>query len=384
MAEELVVIGGGIVGAATAFYASRAGLACTLLESRPGLAQHTTARAAGGYRLQLEHEDELPLVRDSIDLFRNFTQVTGQRADCGYRPRGYLWLTTDPDRAVAQRELVERQRSWGVDGVEVLEPADLRRRFPWVSGDVIQARFRGGDGLIDPVAVTHGLATASGARVVTGCRVEGFGVNGGRLTAIRTTAGRFGADRAVICAGPLSGTVARLAGVELPVVTIRRQRGTVTGVPELPAQAPMVIDEDTGSHWRPTATGAYVLRPEPGEPPAPPTEQVPVDPGFANELLDPASPVALARMVPVWAEIHSRGVYQVQVGAGQYTMTPDQRPLIGPTAVDGLWVNTGYSGHGVMAGPGGAQHLAALLTGSVAALNAFALDRTFGQTTQSW
>ena len=384
MAEELVVIGGGIVGAATAFYASRAGLACTLLEARPGLAQHTTARAAGGYRLQLEHEDELPLVRHSVDLFRNFAQITGQQAAGGYRPSGYLWLTTDPGQAAAQCELVARQRSWGVDGVELLGLEDLRRRFPWVCGDVIQARFRGGDGLIDPVAVARGLATASGARVVTSCRVEGFDVTGGRLTAIRTTAGRLGTDRAVICAGPLSGAVARLAGVELPVVTIRRQRGTVTGVPELPAQAPMVIDEDTGSHWRPTATGAYVLRPEPGEPAAPPAEHVEADPAFADALLDPASPVALARTVPVWAEIHRRGAYQVRVEAGQYTMTPDQRPLIGPTAVDGLWVNTGYSGHGVMAGPGGAQHLAALLTGSVATPNTFALDRTFGQTTQSW
>jgi len=64
--------------------------------------------------------------------------------------------------------------------------------------------------------------------------------------------------------------------------------------------------------------------------------------------------------------------------AGQYTMTPDHLPLIGPTAVGGLWVNTGYSGHGVMGGPAGSKLLIDLLTGArPGGSNPFRLDRTF-------
>ena len=71
------------------------------------------------------------------------------------------------------------------------------------------------------------------------------------------------------------------------------------------------------------------------------------------------------------------------VQAGQYTMTPDQRPLIGPTEVEGIYVNTGYSGHGVMAGPAGGQILAGLLVGA-SATSPFALDREFVPASQAF
>jgi sarcosine oxidase subunit beta len=74
----LLVIGGGIVGSATAFFAARRGFECTVLEARAEAASFTTAVAAGGYRLQLEHADELPLVRRSVQLFQRFEAETGQ------------------------------------------------------------------------------------------------------------------------------------------------------------------------------------------------------------------------------------------------------------------------------------------------------------------
>src|SRR6266545_3181110 len=80
---ELVVIGGGIVGAATAFHAARAGLRPLVLERRPALCSLTTAVAAGGFRLQLETREQLELVRESAELFLHFAEATGQR---GYDP----------------------------------------------------------------------------------------------------------------------------------------------------------------------------------------------------------------------------------------------------------------------------------------------------------
>ena len=97
---EVVVIGGGIVGAATAFHARRAGLDPVILESRPALASLTTAAAAGGLRLQLDDEDEFRLVSETVELLTHFAEVTGQSDyDAGLREQGYLWATTAEDGA---------------------------------------------------------------------------------------------------------------------------------------------------------------------------------------------------------------------------------------------------------------------------------------------
>jgi glycine/D-amino acid oxidase-like deaminating enzyme len=374
---EVVVIGGGIVGAATAFYAARAGLRPVLVEARPALCTLTTPASTGAYRLQFSTEQELRLVEESVRLFHNFADVTGQRRyDAGVRAQGYLWLTTSPGAAARQRELVERQRGWGVADVELLAGDEVRRRFPYVAGEVVQARFRAGDGFLDTRAVTMGLAEGSGAEVVTGCRVEGFAVSGGRLTGLRTSLGPIATERAVIACGPLSGIVAALAGIALPVRTVRRHKLVMPDVPEVPPAAPMTIDEDTGVHWRPALRGAWLLFTDPATRPSPPTDAVTPDPGFAFQLLDPASPTAVARTAPFWADVWRRNATHWIVQAGQYTMTADHWPLIGETEVPGVYVNTGYSGHGIMLGPAGSRRMADLLAGRLdAAANPFRPDR---------
>jgi sarcosine oxidase subunit beta len=381
---ELVVIGSGIVGAATAFYAARAGLSVVVVERRPALCSLTTAVAAGGYRLQLEHREELDLVRRSVALFEDFAEATGQRRhDPGLRRQGYLWLARREDTAARQAELVERQRQWGVDGVELLDGDEARRLFPWVPDDVLQARFRHDDGLIEPKRIAMGLLEGSGASVVSGCGVTGFELAGGRLTAVVTDRGRIAAGQAVIACGPLTELLCRPIGIELPVQAVRRQRVVMWDVPEVPRDAPMTIDEETTVHWRPVAGGAYLLYPDSAEPGSEPVEDVPADPGFAFSLLDPASPLAVAHTAGFWHDVWQRAGSAWAVQAGQYTMTPDQRPLIGATAVEGIYVNTGYSGHGVMAGPAGGQILAGLLTGA-SATSPFALDREFVPASQAF
>src|SRR5216117_1306565 len=102
---DLVVVGGGVVGAATAFHLARAGLRPVIVEARPALCTLTTPVAAGAFRLQFESLEELTLVRESVELFLNFEEVTAQRT---YRLHvqqpGYLWLTTREDVAKRQRE----------------------------------------------------------------------------------------------------------------------------------------------------------------------------------------------------------------------------------------------------------------------------------------
>ena len=248
----------------------------------------------------------------------------------------------------------------------------------------MQARFRAGDGFIDTKQLTFGLAEASGADVVLRCSARGFETSsdGSTLRGVVTDRGTIACPTAVIAGGPLSGLVAEAAGMTLPIVTIRRHKLILPDLATIPPHAPMTIDEDTGAHWRPAFAGAWALFTDPTTPPEPPTDAVATDPEFAFRLLDPAQPASLARVVPFWREVWARGDAHWLLQAGQYTVTPDHRPLIGPAGPRGLFVNTGYSGHGIMLGPAGSELLAGLLTGNPDGDNPFAVDRAFAARAQ--
>lgn len=382
--SDLVVIGGGVAGAATAFYASRAGLHPLLVERRARPCTLTTPVAAGAFRLQFDSREDLELVRESVELFLNFQDIT-QQSDyqSGVVQQGYLWLTTTQEGAARQRRLVAQQHSWGQTDVELLEGDEARRRFPHVGTNVIQARFRAADGFLDQKQITLGLIAASGADVATGCEVTGFDIRSGRLRGVRTAGGTVSTERAVIAAGPFSGVVADQAGIMLPLETVVRQKVILPLLPDVPADSPMIIDEDRGAHWRPALQGAYLLFTDPVTPPSPPVEDVTPDHRFAFRLLDPASPVSVARVTPFWERVWDQGAAHWVIQAGQYTVTPDHRPIIDETHLTGLFVNAGYGGQGIMGSPAGGKLLAEVLTGRRAPEdNPFRLARTFAQTAQ--
>jgi glycine/D-amino acid oxidase-like deaminating enzyme len=381
---DIVIVGGGVIGAATAFAAARAGLRPVVLEARPDICTLTTPVAAGAFRLQFDDRDELELVRESVETFLHFEDVTEQDTyGLDLRQQGYLWLTTDDRTAVAQRALVDKLHAWGQTDVELLDGDGTRERFPWVDDRVIQSRFRAADGFLDTKRLTFGLALGAKATVVTSCMVEGFRTQAGKLTAVQTSRGDVATDLAVVAAGPLSGLVAASAAIDLPVVAIRRQKLILPDVPEVPADAPMTIDEDTGAHWRPAHAGAWVLFTDPSTPPSEPAMDVPLDHRFAFELLDPASPVSVARVVPFWRDVWARGSDHWLLQAGQYTVTPDHRPLIGRTPIEGLFVNAGHDGHGVMLSVATGRLVMDEITGASAGVpNPFRPDRPMRRSPQ--
>ncbi len=374
---ELAIIGAGVVGASTAFWAARAGLRAVVLEARPAPASLTTPASTGAFRLQFDNREETELVRESVELFLNFRQITGQAAGpLRIRQPGYLWATTSRERVREQRRLVALQHSWGQTDIETLTGAEARKRFPYLSPEVVGARYRAGDGFVDPLAMTLGLLAASQAPLYTSCRVGSLREAASGGFRVGTNRGAIRADQVVIAAGPFTGKVAAMAGVELPLEGKRRHKVVVPDLPQVPPDAPMTIDDDTGTHWRPALGGAYLLDAAPRGPGVEPEEDVPPDSEMAFAVLDPHSPTAAARISPFWEEAWRNGRLRWMVHSGQYMMTPDHRPLIGETAVSGLWVNSGYSGHGIMCSPAAGRILADLICGRIKD-SPFAPDRAF-------
>jgi sarcosine oxidase subunit beta len=365
---DLVVIGGGIVGAATAFFASRAGLSVVLLEKRPALCTLTTPVSTGAFRLQFDNPEEVALVREGIDLFEHFAEVAELDGyDLGIRQQGYLFCATSDAGAQHQRHFVEALHGWGVSDVELLSGDEARYRFPYLSPRIIQSRFRGGDGWLDPKRLTFGYARASGARVCLDTPAIGFVTRGDRVTGVQTPRGSIACAHAVVATGPFAAPVAALAGLTLDLRPTIRHKLVIPELPALPADSPMTIHEETAAHWRPGLRGGYALWTEPETPPGDPLENVPTSVDFAFGLLDPRSPRSLAQLSPIWETAWEAGTLNWLLQAGQYTYTPDHRPLLGPSDIAGLVLNVGYSGHGIMASAGGSRLVVDALLGRVAA-----------------
>ncbi|MEP6679854.1 MAG: FAD-dependent oxidoreductase [Chloroflexota bacterium] len=376
---DVVVVGGGIVGCATAFFAARAGLDVVVLERRPALATLTTPASTGAFRLQFDNPDEIALVREGIELFDHFAERTGLDGwDLGLRHGGYLFCSLTDATLDRSHRLVERQREWGLTDVELLSGDEARYRWPWLAPALVGARYRAGDGWLDPKRLAIGYAVASGAVFCMATEATAFELtaDGSRIAAVQTPRGAIAADAVVIAAGPFSAQVAARAGVRVEIATLPRQKMVIPELPAVPRDAPMTIEEETAAHWRPALHGCMALWTAAGTPASEPAEAPPIDPSWAFGLLDPTSDHALARVAPFWADVWRDGSVAWYLQSGQYEMTPDRRPYLGPAGPQGFHLNAGYSGHGIMASTGGSRRVVDLLTGAAEPeANAFRVDR---------
>jgi sarcosine oxidase subunit beta len=391
---DLAIIGGGVIGCATAFFAARAGLRVVVLERRAALGTLTTPASTGAFRLQFDNPEEIAAVREGVELFDAFAERTGLDGwDLGLRHGGYLFCSLTDETLERSRRLVARQREWGLTDVELLTGDEVRARWPWASADVLGARYRADDGWLDPKRLTAGYATAASnpdripgavpggsAAFVTRAGVTAIRVSGDRVRGLATTRGDVATDRVIVASGPFAAHVAAMAGVGLHLRPTRRQKLVLPELPQVPPDAPMTIEEETAAHWRPALRGCLALFTDPDTPPSEPHDPVPIDHDWAFGLLDPRSEHALARVAPFWREVWADGVPSAHwyLQAGQYEYTPDRRPYLGAIGPAGLFMNGGYSGHGIMAGAGGSRLVVDLVTGDAAAdTNPFRPDRTF-------
>jgi sarcosine oxidase subunit beta len=359
---DAVVIGGGIVGVASAFWLSRAGLDTVLVEMRDGLSTLTTPNSIECFRAQFTEPPMAELAVPSIDVFDHFADVTGIPGyDISLRHQGYLFVTDDETQIDELKAAVAKHRALGVSDSEFLDHDELLARFPYLSDRVVGATFRQRDGWLSTHEATQGFAKGSTATFLIGTRATAIQQDAQGICAVETNRGTIATRTIVNAAGPFAGVVGRMAGVDLPLEPVRRQKVFVSPKPAIPQDAPLTIDLVEDAYWRPETGGAYIAWVDPDEPTGEPAEELPTDWDFAAIVLD-----KLVRLNPFWEEIaETLKGEDLHPSAGQYVYTPDEQPLIGPVPeVPGFYVNCGYWA-GVMLSPEAGRRIAQLVTGEM-------------------
>ena len=318
------------MGASIAFHLASLGARDVVLADRQGVAAGATSKAMGGVRQQFSTEPEVRLARDSIRFFEElgepyFLQV------------GYLFLATTETGLAALEERMELQRSLGVPVERAAVPAGIR------GDDVLGAVACWRDGVADPPEVTRELVRRA-------CEL-------GVELRLGVDARDLDRDVLVVAAGPWSGDL-----FELPIRPLARQL-LETEPLELPARLPMVVEAETGFHFRRRRDRIVIAMPD-----AAPRwgADTTVDASVFGDRLE-----RLAHRYPAAA-----GTRIDRAWAGLYDMTPDAHPIVGRIA-DGIYAGCGFSGHGFMQSPAVGAALAELILDGETSydLSPFALER---------
>lgn len=339
---DVVVVGGGVIGASAAYHLAAAGAGSVLLLERADqLGTGSTGACAGGFRHQFSSEINIRLSLVSVPMITGFTDEHGLPLDVSQD--GYLFMVRSEDSWEEFLASIELQRSLGV-AVEVLTPDDAGTLIPGISLEaMIGATFGPKDGIADPSGLTLGYATLArraGVDIQTGVEVLGIDVSNDRVAGVSSSKEPVAAPVVVNAAGPWARPLASTAGVDLPVEPIPRQVVATGAFPGAPPRRTLVIDADTTFYFHREGEGVLMGM---GGQDEKPSLDTPVDETFiAEELL----PTALRVFPPLErADLRHRW-------AGLYEMTPDRHPIIGEApGVEGLYLANGFSGHGFQHAP---------------------------------
>lgn len=348
--SEALIVGGGLIGCATALRLRDAGCAVTVVDrGEPG---REASWAAGGI-LAPEVEAHGPgafveLMRAGVARWRPFADELRARAeiDVGYRADGTLQLAFDDDEAAALEARARWQRGAGVP-VEALAAAEVARLEPALAAPRLALRYAGGH-QIDTRAAVRAVVVACARAGVTFVRseVRRLRHDGRRVLGVDTDGGPRDADHVVIAAGAWS---TQLDGVPLPPGAVTPVRGQMI---ELRASAPPVrhVVFGAGGYLVPRADGRVLV----GS-----TEE---RAGFAKEVTTAGLGTLCARAARLCPPLATLPV--ADHWSGLRPASADALPYLGATSIANLWMASGHFRNGVLLAPLTGEILAALVTGA--------------------
>lgn len=346
---DVVIIGGGVMGASTAYHlAQRGGVSVALLEKEEQFGQGSTGLCAGGIRHQFSTEVNIRLSLESIPMMERFPEEIGQ--EIGLNLVGYLFvLDNEPDMAQF-RQNVALQNSLGVAS-RVLSVDDIRQRVPLLNLDgVVGGTIYERDGLADPNSIVQGYISkarqlgrqpgAAPLHLLNNVAVTGVRLANGKVQGVVTTQGEIATETIVITAGAWSGQFGAMVGVDIPIKPVRRQIAVTTPIPELPPDFPFVLFFGQSLYFH-LESGQSILTGM-SNPNEPPSFSLAVDPAWTETHL-----LAAMERFPL---LEKAGL--LSEWAGPYEVTPDEQAILGKLpGIEGVVIAAGFSGHGFMHGP---------------------------------
>ncbi|MFM9136126.1 MAG: NAD(P)/FAD-dependent oxidoreductase [bacterium] len=358
---DVVIVGGGVMGASTAFHLAEAGVGVLLLE-RGELSGGSTSRAAGGVRATCSDELNIRLGQRSLELFADFPNRPGQEIDL--RRSGYLFVLTGPEDVDLFTASVALQGSLGIES-RMVDVEEACRLSPLLDPEgVLAAAWSPDDGHCTPESVVLGYATGArrrGATVRTGIEVTGITSSGGEITSVETSEGTVGTECVIDCAGAWSPQVASYVGVDLPVTPYKRELLITEPMPR-PVEMAFTIDYSTTLYWHREGPGILTG-----------FSQQDALPGFDTSR-DEDFPERLAEL----AAVRAPGLLDLGVRsgwAGLYETTPDHNALLGESSqVSRFLYATGFSGHGFLQGPAVGEILRDMYLGATPFIDVSPLD----------
>ena len=366
MHSDVLIIGGGVMGAATACFLARDhGVRAAVLERDPSFARASSSLSASSIRQQFSQPINIALSLWSLGFLRRISSelaVDGDVPGLGLVEPGYLYLA-GAEGAVSLRAQLPLQLQSGAD-VVLLDPQQLQQRFPWLTvGDLtLGALGLSGEGWFDGPALHQAFrrkAMACGAQFLA-ANATGFEALADRVAGVNCADGRrFEASTVVLAAGAWTAPLAAQLGVALPVSPRKRDVFVLDTPARLPG-CPLVIDP-SGVWFRPDGTsgrrflaGAPPRQPWPGDPDEPPLHQI--DHGLFDDVIWPT----LAQRVPALQALRVQSSW-----AGYYEMNHfDHNGLAGSLpGWRNVYTACGFSGHGMQQAPAVGSALAAQVAG---------------------
>jgi len=353
---DAIVIGGGILGVATAYALCQRGMKNICILERQYLASGSTGRCGGGFRQQWSTEANTRLAMASVKRLEKIEEELDYT--CEVFQGGYLVISCTDDETTQFRKNIAMQRGLGLDVNEV-SPSDAKKIVPYLNADLLQmACWCPTDGHVSPFLLTQGYANAArrmGCEIHLWTEVTGM-MKKSNIFFVMTKGGlTYQAPIVFNCAGGFSREVGAMLNVEIPVDPYRHEILVTEPVERL--WNPMVISFSVGLYARQEMNGGVVMGM--GDPNEPVGTSVGSSMHFMYEMSK-----RFTRLFPKLDRLRI-----VRQWAGLYEMTADAQPILGPVdEVENFYQASGFSGHGLMLAPECGHLLAELVTTGKTAL----------------
>ena len=257
--SEIVIIGGGVIGASIAYHLAERGKTDVTLVERKRLTNGSTWHAAGLVGQLRSSSSLTQLMRKSVETYQTLEAKTGYAT--GWHGVGGLRVASSPGRWEELRRVYTQGKSFGFD-IHLVSAAEAGELFPLLNtAGIYGATWTPTDGYVDPNQLTFSFITgarAAGVRVIQDCRVTGIERAGRRVTAVRTEQGRIECDVAVNATGMWGAETARLANAHLAVNAVEHQYVVTEKSDGIPRDLPTFRDPDARFYLKPEA-GALVI-----------------------------------------------------------------------------------------------------------------------------